>query len=367
MGLIENLFASKRKPEPIPSPQVPPNRTTTGNCVVNGHNGIHQDKKWSLEDFEVFRTLGVGSFGRVQLVRCKASNSYYAMKRMRKVDIVRQKQVEHTNDERALLGKTSGRCPFLVHLVCSFQDTHHLYLVMEYVCGGELFSLLRKVKCLPAFVAVFYAAEVVLAFEFLHAQGVIYRDLKPENMVIHQDGHVRIIDFGFAKDIRPASDITYTLCGTPDYLAPEILKQQGYTFAVDWWSLGVLIYEMLTGYPPFQDQSHLKLYEKIKHSQPHYPPSLDDHSQSVIGKLLVKDPTQRLGSSHRGAQEIKEHPFFAEVNWTALWSKNVKPPYKPPIKSPDDTSAFDEYPEENINLAEIESHQVIRASLFPEF
>ena len=321
------------------------------------------------------RTLGVGSFGRVQLVYHLPSSTFYAMKRLKKSEIIKQKQVEHTNNERALLTKTtwaqiegtpegSNGHPFLVKTICSFQDPHFLYIVMEYVNGGELFSLLRKVKTLPPFVAQFYAAEVVLAFEFLHSNGVIYRDLKPENMVIAKDGHIRIIDFGFARVLGDGA-ITYTLCGTPDYLAPEILRQQGYGFGVDWWALGVLIYEMLTGCPPFYESSHLKLYDKIRFAEPHYPSSLDSLAKDIISKLLSKDPYRRLGCSHRGAEEIKHHPWFKEVRWDTLLGLRVRPPYKPKVANDGDESNFDTYPEEPAEASRMEP--AVENSFFPEF
>ena len=217
---------------------------------------------------------------------------------------------------------------------------------------------------LPPFVAQFYAAEVVLAFEFLHSQGIVYRDLKPENMVINRDGHIRIIDFGFAK-VLADQGITYTLCGTPDYLAPEILRQQGYGMGVDWWALGVLIYEMLTGTPPFYDSNHLKLYDKIRFSDPSFPPGLDDTAKDLISRLLYKDPFRRLGCGHQGVNEIKSHPWFKEVRWDTLLGLRVKPPFKPKLASPGDESNFDTYAEEPAEASHMETP--VDFQLFPDF
>lgn len=210
--------------------------------------------------------------------------------------------------------------------------------------------------------AQFYAAEVVLAFEFLHSHSIVYRDLKPENMVINRDGHVRIIDFGFAKVLADAH--TYTLCGTPDYLAPEIIRQQGYGFGVDWWALGILIYEMLTGCPPFYDSTHMKLYDKIRFAEPHYPSSMDPSARDLISRLLAKDPFRRLGCGHQGAAEIKTHPWFKEVRWDTLLALRVKPPYKPKVSGDGDESNFDTYPEETTTIAQ---EPPVDSSLFPEF
>lgn len=210
--------------------------------------------------------------------------------------------------------------------------------------------------------ATFYAAEVVLAFEFLHSHNIVYRDLKPENMVIHQDGHIRIIDFGFAKEIEGH---TYTLCGTPDYLAPEILKQQGYGRAVDWWALGVLIYEMLTGCPPFYDSQNMRLYDKILVSKPHFPPSMDSDAKDLIEKLLEKDPYKRLGSGHAGVEEIKQHPWFKDVRWDTLLACHVTPPYRPKVAAPGDDTNFDKYPEDD--PIDPLKEQPVDSAFFPGF
>ena len=207
---------------------------------------LRRSRKVILHDFEVMRTLGTGSFGRVHLVKVKSTGKYLAMKVLKKVEVVKHKQVEHTLNEKNILEAIYH--PFLVNLYACFQDFGNLYVIMEYICGGELFSYLRKSQRFPNQVARFYAGEVLLAFEYMHSKDIIYRDLKPENLLIDKNGNIKITDFGFAKVVP---DVTWTLCGTPDYLAPEIIQSRGYGKAVDWYALGVLIFEMLAGYPPY--------------------------------------------------------------------------------------------------------------------
>ncbi|KAH0084099.1 Pkinase-domain-containing protein, partial [Aureobasidium melanogenum] len=231
-------------------------------------NPVRETKgKYTLQDFTINRTLGTGSFGRVHLVQSKHNQRFYAVKVLKKQQVVKMKQVEHTNDERRMLQKVKH--PFLITLWGTFQDSKNLYMVMDFIEGGELFSLLRKSQRFPNPVAKFYAAEVTLALDYLHSMDIIYRDLKPENLLLDRHGHLKITDFGFAKEVP---DITWTLCGTPDYLAPEVVSSKGYNKSVDWWSLGILIFEMLCGFTPFWDSgSPLKIYENILRGRVKYP------------------------------------------------------------------------------------------------
>lgn len=299
--------------------------------------------KYSLGDFEILRTLGTGSFGRVHLVQSKHNQRFYAVKVLKKAQVVKMKQVEHTNDERRMLADVKH--PFLITLWGTFQDLKNLYMVMDFVEGGELFSLLRKSGRFPNPVAKFYAAEVTLALEYLHSKNIIYRDLKPENLLLDRHGHLKITDFGFAKRVP---DKTWTLCGTPDYLAPEVVSNKGYNKSVDWWSLGILIYEMLCGYTPFWDSgSPMKIYENILKGKVKYPAYVNPDAQNLLERLITADLTKRLGNLYGGPSDVKNHPWFAEVTWDRLARKDIDAPYTPPVKAgAGDASQFDRYPED---------------------
>ncbi|KAF2085303.1 Pkinase-domain-containing protein [Saccharata proteae CBS 121410] len=325
-AMAQNGGGLKPTPTPTPTPQV---RTTKG--------------KYTLSDFTIQRTLGTGSFGRVHLVQSKHNNRFYAVKVLKKAQVVKMKQVEHTNDERRMLQKVKH--PFLITLWGTFQDSKNLYMVMDFVEGGELFSLLRKSQRFPNPVAKFYAAEVTLALDYLHSLDIIYRDLKPENLLLDRHGHLKITDFGFAKEVP---DITWTLCGTPDYLAPEVVASKGYNKSVDWWSLGILIFEMLCGFTPFWDSgSPMRIYENILKGRVKYPPYVHPDAQDLLQKLITHDLTKRLGNLHGGSKDVMNHPWFAEVTWERLAKKDIDAPYVPPVRAgAGDASQFDKYPEE---------------------
>eukprot|EP01016_Furgasonia_blochmanni_P043885 TRINITY_DN602_c0_g2_i2.p2 TRINITY_DN602_c0_g2~~TRINITY_DN602_c0_g2_i2.p2 ORF type:complete len:247 (-),score=55.18 TRINITY_DN602_c0_g2_i2:436-1176(-) len=222
------------------------------------------------------------------------------------------------------------------------QDERYLYLVLEYVAGGELFTYLRSVGRLESPHAAMYSAQVTLIFEHLHSKNIIYRDLKPENLLIHEDGFLKLTDFGFAKIVEGR---TYTLCGTPEYLAPEILLNKGHGKPVDWWTLGILTYEMIAGIDPFTDEDPMAIYQKILKGKVKFPKNFDKNAKSLVKHLLVADLSKRYGNLKNGVNDIKTHRWFADINWKALVEKKVPVPYKPIVKSASDTSNFSSYPE----------------------
>ena len=287
--------------------------------------------------FHVGDTLGTGTFGRVRLVSylqpsLSPKPLHFALKMLKKSEIIRLKQVEHIKAEKSILSRICH--PFIVNLFAHFQDERYLYMCMEYVIGGELFSQLRKVGRFSNDTARFYAAEIVLALQYLHAKDIVYRDLKPENLLIDREGHIKITDFGFAKVVE---DRTWTLCGTPEYLAPEIIQSKGHGKAVDWWALGILIYEMISGYPPFYDENPFGIYQKILAGRIDFPRHFDPYAKDLVKKLLTADRSKRFGCLRDGADDVKRHRWFKGVDWARVYNRRVKPPYVPGFASSDDT------------------------------
>eukprot|EP01118_Nematostelium_gracile_P013138 TRINITY_DN4926_c0_g2_i2.p2 TRINITY_DN4926_c0_g2~~TRINITY_DN4926_c0_g2_i2.p2 ORF type:complete len:365 (+),score=85.72 TRINITY_DN4926_c0_g2_i2:53-1147(+) len=315
-----------------------------------------------FEDLTILQTLGTGTFGRVRLAKLKNENRYIALKQLKKAEVVRLKQVEHVKAERQLLADVNH--PFIVRLFNSFQDGGSLFLLMEYVNGGELFYHLRRRGRFPIDWAQFYAAEIVEAFGYLHSLDIIYRDLKPENLLLDSNGHLKITDFGFAKKVA-SGDRTWTLCGTPEYLAPEVILRYGHGKAVDWWSLGILIFEMLAGFPPFVGQDPMEIYEEILAGKISFPNHFDSTSKDLISKLLTADRSRRLGSSKRGVKDIKQHKFFKGVEWELLGRKEG--PILPEVAHDGDTNNFERYDEEPLSLKPLDPNNDQYKDLFDEF
>lgn len=300
---------------------------------------VHASDKPCLDDYRLMRIVGTGTFSRVRIAQNHRSQEIIVLKIMRKADIIKMRQVEHIKNEKNILSSISH--PLLVNLRCSFQDRANLYLVFDYVPGGELFRVLRTQGQFSLATTRFYAAEVIAGLAFLHDNGVVYRDLKPENMLLTGEGHLKITDFGFAKCLKP-NEKTFTLCGTPEYLAPEVIQQRGHSFACDWWGVGILIYEMTCGHAPFMDQNPFKLYEKIIHNEVAFPDYFDPMLEQLVLGLLDKDATTRLDKGH-----IMSHPLFRNIDWTVVSNAGLRPPYVPKVRGPDDTSNFDDYPEDS--------------------
>jgi len=303
---------------------------------------LDNTEKVRLDDFELLKVLGRGSFGKVMQVKKKSNGKVYAMKILKKRAIIARNQVEHTKAERKILQALQH--PFLMTLRYAFQSKEKLYFVLDYYQGGELFFHLKNKRRFSEEVARIYVGEIALALGHLHSLAVIYRDLKPENILLDDNGHVCLTDFGLSKDVDK-DDKAHTFCGTPEYLAPEIVTGAGHDKAVDWWSLGILLYELTVGIPPFYSQNVNEMYNKIQHGVLRFPPFLSEPCKNLIVALLNRDPTKRLGSKD-DVNDIRGHQFFKDMSWDKLYKKEIEPAYKPKLKekaeTKQDTSNFDE-------------------------
>ncbi|CAK9291599.1 unnamed protein product [Gordionus sp. m RMFG-2023] len=295
-----------------------------------------------MEDFKFVSVLGRGHFGKVILAQYKISKEYYAIKALKKADIIARDEVESLLSEKRIFEIINRvKHPFLVNLIACFQTHEHVCFLMEYSCGGDLMMHIHT-DVFSEFRTCFYAACVVLGLQYLHENKIIYRDLKLDNLLLDKDGYVKMADFGLCKEGIGYGDRTGTFCGTPEFLAPEVLTETSYTRAIDWWGLGVLIFEMLVGESPFPGDDEEEVFDSIVHDEVRYPRFVSTESISIMRKLLRRDPLKRLGSSENDAEEVKCQPFFRDIDWANLLARKIKPPFTPVLKNIEDVSNFDD-------------------------
>lgn len=314
-------------------------------------NNSSGDLKLTLDDFEIRRVLGTGGFGKVFLVSKTSgaqNGKFYAMKVLKKAVIVRNKETKEVEREINFYAKlerdvlASVRHPFIVDLKYAFQARNKVYLIMEYLAGGELFMQLQKERMLMEDTAIFYLSQVLLALEHLHTQGIIYRDLKPENVMLDRRGHVKLTDFGCIKE-SSNEELNYTFCGTVEYMAPEIINKSGrHGKEVDWWSFGILIHDMLTGSPPFTGNNRKTITDRVLRGKLQLKNYLTPNAKDIIKRLLNRTVEKRLGAGERDALAIKEHRFFTGVSWDQVLERRVAPPFLPQLSGEDDVSNFDD-------------------------
>lgn len=298
----------------------------------------------SLNDIKILTTLGMGGFGRVDLVTIGDDKTKsYALKVMKKCQIVETRQEQHIINEKRIMLESDS--PFIVKLYRTFKDDKYLYMLMESCLGGELWTVLRDRRNFDEDTTRFYTACVVEAFSYLHSRHIIYRDLKPENMLLDEQGYVKLTDFGFAKRLYPPGSKTWTFCGTPDYVSPEIILNRGHDYSCDYWSLGVLMFELLTGAPPFTSDEPMKTYNIILRGidAVDFPRTISQKAQNLIKRLCRDNLAERLGYQKGGINDIMKHKWFDGFNWPGLRSRTLPAPYLPKIASPLDTSNFDSY------------------------
>ena len=326
-----NLCPKKKHEEPlVPSEKIPE--------PENNHSKISEN------DFTKIKLIGKGSYGNVFLVRYNKNNMIYAMKVYKKSDLREKNQENNTKSERNLL--TQINFPFIVEVKFAFQTDSKLFLVQEFIQGGDLFFHIHSGQKFSTQKTKFYLVEIILAIDFLHKNNMIYRDLKPENILIDSKGHIKLTDFGLSKIVTNIEEKSFTICGTLQYIAPEIITGEGYNESVDWWSLGIIMYEMLTGKLPFkfnfdsqeeQEQNDLNIYDKkIK-----FPSWIEENAKDLINKLLNKNPEKRIGSGKEGAENIKKHPFFSDIDWNKALNKELRPPFIPKIENETDIKYFE--------------------------
>ena len=305
--------------------------------VFSSHNKVKEVK---LEDFKVIRVIGRNSYGKVSLVEYLPTHEYYAMKSLEKDLLIQEGQIENALLEKEILQNIDY--PLLCNLIFCFQTEDRVFFVMPFLAGGELFQHLKKFGTFDEEKVRFYGAQIALALEYLHKKGIIYRDLTPENILMDENGYLKLSDFGMAKKLKE-NEKTLSFCGTPEYLAPEIITMEGHDKTVDWWSFGILLFEMIYGKSPFYMENINKMYELIKTSPVKFPKkiNLSEEAKDIIQKLLEKSPKNRLGSKG-GIEEIKKHPFFAKIDFNLIEQKKVQAPFVPEVNKDSDGQYYND-------------------------
>ncbi|XP_065908998.1 cAMP-dependent protein kinase catalytic subunit beta-like [Dysidea avara] len=308
----------------------------------------------SVNNFDKIRTIGVGYFGRVALVQHKRTGLFLAMKVVNKRKVVKEKYIKHAIYEKEVLQLL--RSQYVVNLHYCFKDNCNLCYLLDYVPGGDLFTYMEKVHYLDEDHARFYISQMVLAVEYLHSNNIAYRDFKLENILLDHIGYCKLTDFGYAKKFTGR---TWTLCGTPEYVAPEMILHRGYNHSVDWWSLGILAYEMVRGIPPFYGSSDDVIFKRIVECKASSKNECYHHSvciclKDLLGRLIQVDLSKRIGNLKNGVTDIKDHVWFDKINWVALANKEVKAPYIPYCGNAGDSTNFDHFEEEDIEESDTE-------------
>ena len=297
-----------------------------------------------LNDYDIADTVGILPLGRLKTAKSKRTNELIILKILNKSQIINSKQIEHISNELKILPNLEH--PSIISFLSANHDEKYIYLAFEFVQGGDLFTLLRIENTLSLEKAQFYSGQIVFVLEYLHSKNIIFRNLKPENILINKNGYIKIKDFELSKEIE---DRTYTMCGTPGYLAPEIILNKGYGLSVDWWAFGILLYEMICGVDPFVDDDTMKIYENILQRKIQFSSDFDEASRSLIKHLLEPDLSKRYGNLKDGVNDIKNHVFFKSMNWDKLLRQEIEAPFIPKIKGDNELKYYSVYPDSDDN------------------
>jgi len=335
MGPLKDLMLRKKEEALAAQPKRPIERS------ASALHGVDFTKLDPAKDLESLAILGAGAFGEVRLVKYKHSEEPvgFALKKISIKQVRKQKQQVHIQQERSLLMSVNN--PFVVRLYQTYESKNSVYLLMEVCLGGEMFTYLRDGGPMVEKDAKFYLGCIILAITHIHSKKIVFRDLKPENIIIDHNGYAKITDFGFAKYVEHR---TFTLCGTPDYLAPEVIKGEGHSFGVDWWTVGILGFELLHSFPPFYTGNHMKTYRRILREKLKFPKTFSVHAKTLINALCQKQETKRLGVIKGGPERIQRQEWFDGFDWKALAEQKMEPPIIPTVKNACDSSNFDDYP-----------------------
>jgi len=319
----------------------------------------------TLDSCHMIKTIGVGTFGNVRLCRVDGLDRPFAMKIMSKSKLIQSEMLPGVKNEREIL-QDYVRHPFVMMLYKSYADSSYIYMLQEFVPGGDMFLHLQVSHRLSRDAAQFHTAQIVLVFEYLHSIGVVYRDLKPENLLISSTGYLKVADFGFSSRISPGQKLR-TKCGTPEYLAPEIIKDGTYGFEVDWWAVGILVFEMLVGHTPFYGDTSHEIFQNVMSGQVTFPSEVDHVTRDIVMRFLRVNPAERFGCFQDGAVTVKRHRFFQGLVWTQLEQGNIPAPLVPQLENPFDSRYFEEYSDEECQLPLCEPLSAKEQSLFAEF
>lgn len=304
----------------------------------------------TLNDYELGDTIKIIPHGRIKTARSRRTNELIVIKILKKSSIIKSNQIQHVLNEMNIIQNLDH--PSIIKFLSFYQDDKYLYSAFEFLPGGDLFTLLKAENNFTLDQSQFYLGQVIFALEYLHSKKLIYRNLKPENILINKNGYIKLSDFELVKQL---DDRTYTLCGTPGYMAPEIILNKGYGLGVDWWALGVLLYEMICGVDPFADDTPMKIYENILEGRIKFTSDFDDTSKSLIKHLLDKDVSRRYGNLKNGVDDIKNHPFFKSLNWDKLLKQEILADFIPKVKGENELKYYDFYPDSDEKVESIEN------------